>query len=98
MEDLANLVIVNGVNDRLEGFVTITAQGSKGTLLVGQLSIEECREHGILFISIAEAAQQDAVAFKVLKNLFPEEGMAEKLAGLIITKLREEREGGADTE
>lgn len=85
--------MVNGVNEKGEGFVTISAQGNKGTLLLGQLSPDEVRKHAFAYLEAAEAAEQDAAVFRVIIKLFPERHKAEQLAAMVITELRNSREG-----
>lgn len=88
MEDLSNIFMTSGVNDKGEGFVTIAAHGSNGTILTGQLSPDEVRKHAVDYLEAAEAADQDAAVLRIIRKL----GLPEELAGAIITELRESRE------
>ena len=88
MEDLAGIYMTSGVNERGEGFVTVAAHGSTGTILAGQLSPDEVRAHALGYLETAEAADQDAAVLRCIRKL----ELPEELAGAIITELRSSRE------
>ena len=90
MENLSNIFMTSGVNKEGEGFVTVSAHGDKGTILAGQLSPDEIRDHALAYLTAAEAADQDAAVYRVIVRLdIPE---PERFASMIITELRKHRE------
>ena len=89
MAQLTNIFITSGVNDKGEGFLTTAAHGDDGTILIGQLTPEECRAHALRYLESAEAADQDAAVFRVLRKL----ELPDQLAAMVVTELRNEREG-----
>ena len=89
MEDLANIYMTCGVNEKGEAFITVAAHGDKGTILVGQLDPEAVRQHGLAYLAVAEAAEQDAATLRVIQQMgIPE---ADLLAGMIVAELRNSR-------
>jgi hypothetical protein len=88
MEGLANIFMTSGVNNKGEGFVTISVHGDDKTILVGQLSPSEIRKHALAYLEVAEAADQDAAVLRVIRKL----NLQDELAGLVITELRNSRE------
>ena len=89
MADLTGIYMTSGVNEKGEAFVTIAAHGSDGMILVGQLDPAEIRQHGLAYLSVAEAAEQDAATLRVIQKMgLPE---AELLAGMIVAELRTAR-------
>ena len=89
-EYLDHIYMTSGVNTDDEGFVTIAAHGTEGTILVGQLSPSDIRKHALGYLETAEAAEQDAAVMRLIKQL----GLPEELAGAIITELRKSRNDG----
>jgi hypothetical protein len=87
VETLSNIFMTSGVNEKGEGFVTVAAHGNEGTILIGQLSPDEMREHALAYMESAEAADQDAAVLRVIKKL----DLPEQIAGMIIGELRENR-------
>lgn len=85
--ELSSINMVNGVNGRGEPFVSVSALGADGTILLGQLSPDEIREHALAYLAAAEAAEQDAATLRCIRKL----ELPEQLAGAIITELRESR-------
>jgi hypothetical protein len=84
---LTNIVMTSGVNEDGDGFVTIAAHGEEGTVLLGQLSPDEVRDHALAYLGAAEAAEQDAAVLRVIRKL----ELPDQLAGAVITELREGR-------
>ena len=93
MIKLRSLQMVNGINPQGEPFITVTAQGSDNTLMLGQLSPDEVRAHAHALLACAEAAEQDAATLATLVDLLEDQEMAQHLAARIITTLRDRREG-----
>lgn len=89
MTDLEGIFMTDGVNDAGEPFVTVSAHGTDGTILVGQLSPAEVRQHALGYLEVAEAAEQDAAVLRVIRNL----RIDDELAGLVVMELRKSREG-----
>ena len=85
---LTNIYMTSGVNGDGEAFVTVAAHGDAGIVLLGQLSPSEVRAHALALLETAEAADQDAAVFRVLRDL----DLPDQLAGLVITELRKNRE------
>lgn len=62
VETLVAVVVESGVTPSTnEGFCLVTAMGSDGATLVGQLTVEEVRKMALDWLCSAEAAEQDAV-------------------------------------
>ena len=87
MIELTNIYMTTGVNEKGDGFITIAAHGSDGTMMVGQLPPEAMRAHGSEAMAAAEAAEQDAAVRRCVRKL----ELPDELAGAIITELRESR-------
>jgi len=86
--DLGDIHIASGVNERGEGFCTVTASSRDGrVILVGQLSPAEVRQHALAYLEAAEGAEQDAAALRVIRTL----ELPDELAGAIIIELRNSR-------
>jgi hypothetical protein len=85
---LESIYLTSGVNECGEGFVTVAAHSSGGTVLVGQLDPATTRMLGFHYLEVAEAAEQDAAVLRLIRKL----GLDESLAGHIITELRQGRE------
>ena len=85
--DLVGITVTNGVNERGEPFVTIAATGRGGTILIGQASPDELREHALSYLGAAEAAEQDAATLRTIRKL----ELPDELAGRIIAELRDSR-------
>ena len=88
--DLAGIEVQSGVNERGVGFCTVVATSSKGDILLGQLEPDRVRQMALHWLGAAEAAEQDAVVFRLLRDDFDLDLSA---IGAFITKMREEREG-----
>jgi hypothetical protein len=86
--DLTEINMVSGVNEKGNGFVTVSAHGGGGVILLGQMSPEEVRQHALIMLGAAEAAEQDAAVLRLIRKL----NLPEELAGAIITELRESRD------
>lgn len=90
MEELREIYMTSGVNDKGEGFITVAAHGAEGTILVGQMPPELVRTHALDYLETAEAAEQDAAVLRIIRKL----ELPDQMAGLVITELRESRENG----
>ena len=86
--------MTSGVNPDGEGFVTIAAHGTEGTVLIGQLNPDDIRQHALGYLETAEAAEQDAAVLRLIRNL----GLPDEIAGLVITELRKSRNDAYDEE
>jgi hypothetical protein len=86
--DLTNIYLTSGVNEAAEPFVTVSAHGSNGTILVGQMTPAEVRAHALGYLEVAEAADQDAAVLAVVRDL----GVDEAMAALIVNELRKRRD------
>jgi hypothetical protein len=88
--DLADVHVTSGVNDRLEGFVVVTATSGSGRFLVGQLEPDVVRGMALQWLEAAEAAEQDAAVMRVLRKL----ELPDELAGAVVVELRNSRSDG----
>lgn len=70
------------------GFVTIHAEAEDGDVLVGQLSPAEVRTLALQYLSVAEAAEQDAIVFTVLVR---DVGVLPETVAGIVRSMRDER-------
>jgi len=84
---LTGIFMTSGVNERGEGFVTVSAHGEGGVILVGQLSPDEIRQHAMAYLEAAEGAETDAAVLRLIRKM----DLPEQLAAAIITELREGR-------
>lgn len=87
MSGTAEDVVADGVVT-YRGFVTVIVSHDSGDETMGQLSIEECRQLGLHFLEVAEAAEQDAMIFRVLVNKV---GMPVQNVAPLVESLRDER-------
>jgi hypothetical protein len=86
--DLARIDMVSGVNERGAGFVTVSATSKDRQVMLGQLDPSECRAHGLRYLEVAEAAEQDAAVLRVIRTI----GLPDELAGAVVVELRKMRE------
>jgi hypothetical protein len=70
------------------GFVTIRAIAEDGSFMTGQLDPAELRVMAMRFLSVAEAADQDAMLLGVLSTVY---GMDTAIAAQVILALRAKR-------
>jgi 16S rRNA G527 N7-methylase RsmG len=89
---LTNVEVVSGTAkdgpEEYRGFVTVRAVAEDGSVMAGQLPPDELRGMALNFLSVAEAAEQDAMVMKVLTKT----GVEEDAAALVITMMRGERD------
>jgi hypothetical protein len=86
-DDLASINVTNGVNERGEPFLTITAVTEGGRFVVGQLDPSEVRKMALAWLASAEAAEQDAAVLRCIRKL----ELPDDLAGAIVIELRNSR-------
>ena len=91
-EGLVRVEVTSGTADdgdgQYRGFVTVRALAEDGSIMAGQLDPAEVRQMAMQFLECAEAAEQDALVFKVMTK---EVGVpAEAVAGLVMA-MRKER-------
>lgn len=89
MDELSSIDIQSGVNEKGEGFLTIIAHAEKGKMFVGQMYPKQVRDMAMAWLESAEAAEQDAATLRVVRKL----ELPDQIAGMIITELRNSREG-----
>lgn len=69
---LVNIEVVSGTAqdgpEDFRGFVTVRAIAEDGSIMAGQLDPDELRAMALSFLSAAEAADQDALVFRVLTD------------------------------
>lgn len=71
------------------GFVTIRAEAEDGSFMSGQLSPGEVRAMALQFLEAAEAADQDAIVFKLMTR---EMDVPVEVVGAFVMSMRRERE------
>ena len=86
-DDLAEIVVRNGVNEDGVGFLTVIARTRGGHMIVGQVDPATAREQAMAFLEAAEAAEQDAAVLRCVRKL----ELPDELAGAIVTELRDGR-------
>jgi hypothetical protein len=87
-DDIANIEVRSGVNDKLDGFITVIVTTGDGRMLLGQIDAATMRDMAMQFLEVAEAAEQDAAAFRCIRKL----ELPEELAAAIIAELRDSRD------
>jgi hypothetical protein len=88
MNQLVSIDLVSGVNEKGEGFVTISAVSDTKILLVGQLPPNIVRDLGKQCFEAAEAAEVDAILYRLLQDKF---GLELHVIGAFITDIRNAR-------
>jgi hypothetical protein len=96
--DLANIEIRSGVNEDGEPFCTVVATSSDGRIMLGQMTPDEVRQHGLGYLEAAEGADQDAAVLRVMRRLgqggdLGHDG-AEQFAAAVVMELRGMRNQG----
>lgn len=88
---LVNIEVVSGTAqdgpEDFRGFVTVRAIAEDGSIMAGQLDPDELRAMALSFLSAAEAADQDALVFRVLTK----RGIAADVAAIMVRDMRGER-------
>jgi hypothetical protein len=90
MKELAEVNLTSGVNEKGEGFVTISVVTTTKDIILGQLDPQTTRTMAMQWLEVAEAAEQDAAAWRVIQKL----ELPEQLAAMIVTELRNSRSEG----
>jgi hypothetical protein len=89
---LVRIEVQSGTADdgenNFRGFVTVTARDEGGGTMKGQLSSDDLRAMAMQFLESAEAAEQDALVFKVLVN---EVDIPASTAAYVVRAMRKER-------
>lgn len=89
---LTDIEVVSGTAEdpdgSFRGFVTVRAVAEDGSMMAGQLHPEEVRLMALNFFGAAEAADQDAIVFRLMTRDLGVE--AEDVAGFVM-RMREER-------
>jgi hypothetical protein len=86
-DDLAEINVSSGVNERGEPFLTVVAVTEAGRFIAGQLDPETVRTMAMQWLASAEAAEQDAAVLRCLRKL----ELPDELAGAIVIELRNSR-------
>jgi hypothetical protein len=73
------------------GFVTVRAIAENGSFMSGQLSPVEVRQMAFKFLAVAEAAEQDALVFRVMTTKV---GAPSSAVAQLVREMREERDRG----
>lgn len=85
--DAASSEVEGGVTEHGVPFCKFRVTATDGTIVLGQLSPADLRARGIGDLECAEAAEQDAAVWRVIRKL----ELPEQIAGLVIRELRESR-------
>ncbi len=89
---LVNVEVVSGTAqdgpEDFRGFVTVRAVAEDGSIMAGQLDPDELRAMALTFLSAAEAAEQDAMVFRVLVASV---GAPAEVAARVVMDMRKER-------
>ena len=67
-DDIEGVEVRSGVNEDGEGFCHVVVTTGGGRVLLGQLDPETVRSMALNFLGAAEAAEQDAVVFGMLRD------------------------------
>lgn len=67
-DDIEGIEVRSGVNEDGVGFCHVVVTTDGGRVLLGQLTPEEVRTTALDWIGAAEAAEQDAVVFGLLRD------------------------------
>lgn len=86
--DLESINITSGVNEKGDGFCTISVISKGRDILIGQLNPKEVRDMALDWLESAEAADQDAAVLRCIRKL----ELPDQLAGMVITELRNSRD------
>jgi hypothetical protein len=74
--------------DGFHGFVTVRATATDGSFMSGQLSPADLRKMALNFLSVAEAAEQDAIVMMMLTH---DVGLDAETSAVFIMQMREVR-------
>lgn len=85
--DAASSEVESGVTEEGKPFCRIRVTAVDGTIILGQLTPDELRTRGLGDIECAEAAEQDAAVWRVIRNL----QLPEELAAHVVRELRKMR-------
>jgi len=87
--DLQSINLTSGVSEDGRGFVTVAAVSENQEMFIGQLPPETVRALGLQCFAAAEAAEVDAIIYRLMKDKF---GLEDPLIGAFITDIRNARE------
>lgn len=82
---------ISGVNEKLEGFVTVRCTGNadgRHVTLLGQIDPAQARGLATQYMEVAEAAESDQHVFRELVETI---GLDDETAGQFIARLRHRR-------
>lgn len=89
--DLAAIEVESGVTESAAPFCRVRCVADNGeTILLGQLPPEVLRTQAMQFLAVAEAAEQEAAVFRLMRDL----ELPEELAAQIVRNIRDNRSGG----
>lgn len=89
MIELRSVQMQSGVNDQGRAFVTVVATGDENTLMLGQIEPAVARTMAMQFLEVAEAADQDAIVFRLLRDKF---NLDQPVIAAFVQDMRDERE------
>lgn len=86
--DVESINITSGVNDKGEGFCSISVVTEDKRIFLGQLSPSEVRNMALAWLESAEAADQDAAVLRCIRKL----ELPDQLGAMVIVELRNSRD------
>jgi hypothetical protein len=86
-DDLVSVEVRSGVSERGDPFCTVVAETSTRQLLLGQLPPDTVRQMALDFLGAAEAAETDAIVFRLLRRV----GLEDAAIGRFVADMRDER-------
>lgn len=88
-DDIVAIDVNSGVNEDGVGFIHIIITTEDKKFLMGQVTPKELRDIALQFLEAAEAAETDAIIYRMLQNQFHLDLPA---IGMFISQIREMRE------
>ena len=88
-DDLVSIDVRSGVNEKGDGFCTLVATGGDGRMLLGQMPPDLIRKIAMDYLAAAEAAETDAIVYRLLLNKF---GLPLEAVGAFVADMRDERD------
>jgi hypothetical protein len=88
-DDIISIDVRSGVNEKGAGFITIVATTEDKEFKMGQVDPKTLRGMALQFLEAAEAAETDAIIYKLLQNKFRLDLPA---VAMFISEIREMRE------
>ena len=88
-DDIGSIDVQSGVNDKGTGFIHIIVKTEDDRIIMAQMSPKELRDLALRFLEAAEAAETDAIIYRLLQNKFKLDIPA---VAMFISEIRDLRE------